>query len=848
MQWTTSPRLTHRLTILLPILAAAATGPAGTVFGQAELAYSNTASDTFFPPGVDRRIADDLFLDNDCSCALSRYEFTVGGDGDGTGEGFTVEYGLYNGCPSSGGQLIVGTEGVAEIPDDGQHVVVHVPTGPISLQANIWLAVEFSRNGAGWYTGAEPDIGFSTDIYDFPTFPCIATFNGTPLYASFLADVYCEPTGSPPVDAPDPPDGAEGQPTGNTILRWNQFGETATAPVDVADDAPAEPVTPDNFEDATVHPDDFFRDWQAAIDAGEVEDPRNKKLPEPAPITWPGGVAGVSVPPVTNEDIFFFEDTEDLIATSNFSNGTLFNIMADATNALIAEHGDNFDFVGFWVNFAPHHQIGAAFYLGLENQVSGIGLNNFNNRSGFGVIGENVEGWVMMWNQANWSLGETGGGAFTQLVLGQEFEHRWGMFLNGISGNRPLQGPNGSCGRSAHWNFRVDAQGSGMEVAEWVGSSPAMRTGGTLQYNKDIPNGVFSYPDLYLMGYVSGPEMDANSSELRYMDDNTNCSSTYDGPISNWGSFDIVASNGERSPTSFFAQKHFATGWVMIHRPGLLPTTSQLNRVSSMLNTWNEVYIRSTLGRGTMSNVLTPVTQPDLCATVYDVRLDTVDPPDEIICENIVEPFCDPGDLADETTYFWQVSASQVENVTEGPVWSFTTSCGVSGHSPESCLIDARQTSPVDDAASPQGWDTVTFTFECQVAAVFAEDFEVTVDSGEPPAIASLTIDGSEVTVQLSEPIPPGQWTCINHINSDVGVCLGSLPGDVDSSRNVSFDDLLIELFAIDDIVQLPERSTDIDRNGELGPEDLLRIIDLLNGGGVYDDWLLETLDTCPTN
>ena len=36
--------------------------------------------------------------------------------------------------------------------------------------------------------------------------------------------------------------------------------------------------------------------------------------------------------------------------------------------------------------------------------------------------GENVEGWVMMWNQSSWSPGAD---HVTQLILGQEFEHRF---------------------------------------------------------------------------------------------------------------------------------------------------------------------------------------------------------------------------------------------------------------------------------------------------------------------------------------------------------------------------------------------------------------------------------------
>ena len=254
----------------------------------------------------------------------------------------------------------------------------------------------------------------------------------------------------------------------------------------------------------------------AAIAAGQIEDPAKKVLPVVRPRTVRGGVAAVQgAPIVTPDDLYFFEDTGGLLLT-NFSDGQLFNMMADATNAVLVDHGDNFDFIGFFLNFVPDHQIGGAFYLGLENDVTGIGRPPFNQRAALGVAGANVEGWVMMWNQASWSPGSA---TITQLVLGQEFEHRFAMFLSPMSGGRALQGDNGSCGRGAHWNFRVDGQGSGMEIADWIGSAPATRSGGTLSFNTDI-GGVFSYVDLYLMGYVSASELDTVAIERRYLDNN----------------------------------------------------------------------------------------------------------------------------------------------------------------------------------------------------------------------------------------------------------------------------------------------------------------------------------------
>ncbi len=349
---------------------------------------------------------------------------------------------------------------------------------------------------------------------------------------------------------------------------------------------------------------------RTAVEAGQIHDPALRVLPKVAQRpAAPAGPRGGSEPTVMPADIFPYEDTAGVLLT-NFTNGQLFDLMAAASNSLLAAHGDNFDFIGFFLNFAPNHTIGSAFYLGLENDTTGLGQGLFNDRPALGVAGVNLQGWVMMWNQASWGPTDT-----TMLVLGQEFEHRWALFLNPLLDGRSLQGTSG-CGRSAHWNWKADGQGSGMEIREWVGSNPAVLGGDCapggfffICFNSDIgdsPGGlgaVWSYPDLYLMGYVSPAEMDAGTSELRYME-TSNCSSNYSGTISTFGSADIIATNGTRIPDSNDSQKDFRTGWIMLHQPGAPPTAGQLDNVVNILNRWSETWQWSSLNRGTVDNTL----------------------------------------------------------------------------------------------------------------------------------------------------------------------------------------------------------------------------------------------------
>jgi hypothetical protein len=39
----------------------------------------------------------------------------------------------------------------------------------------------------------------------------------------------------------------------------------------------------------------------------------------------------------------------------------------------------------------------------------------------------------------------------------------------------------------------------------------------------------------------------------------------------------------------------------------------------------------------------------------------------------------------------------------------------------------------------------------------------------------------------------------------------------------------------------------DIDRSGQCAPPDILSLVDLLNGAGMYDVWLGRTLPPCPS-
>lgn len=311
--------------------------------------------------------------------------------------------------------------------------------------------------------------------------------------------------------------------------------------------------------------------------------------------------------------IFPYEDTAQVLV-SNYSTDQLLDLVVDAGNALTATHGDLYDFVGIWFNFPLHHNnFGEAVYFAMENDATGIGsyfddgLELFNRRAEYGVAGVNIEGFVFLNHEIGsqtWQPGTGPAADFTRMAISHELAHRFINFLPELLDGRNMQGVFDSCGKEGHWDWKVDGQGSVMHISEWVGTNPAVRVGGNrnLDFNHET-GGTFSYVDLYLMGYIFPEEVDAWISELRYMND-ADCQSDYFGTITHFTTADIIASAGPRVPSAADEDQHYRMGWIMIHQPGDLPSSAELDKAIAILEQHMIDWNMSTLERGTMDHSL----------------------------------------------------------------------------------------------------------------------------------------------------------------------------------------------------------------------------------------------------
>jgi hypothetical protein len=176
----------------------------------------------------------------------------------------------------------------------------------------------------------------------------------------------------------------------------------------------------------------------------------------------------------------------------------------------------------------------------------------------------------------------------------------------------------------------------------------------------------------------------------------------------------------------------------------------------------------------------------------------------------------------------------------------------ITSSDPPDCAIDARQ--PTDpDEAEVYGWNTIELTFDGDASGLTVDDFTVDVVSGscnptcEVPIIEGVETSDVVATLTLGGPIPAGCWTCITHIGSQTGSCLGFLPGDVDENGTSQSADVSYLTACIDGTESCELWQCDLDQSGLCAPDDLLRCIDLLNGADPYDSWLDCSLPACPS-
>ena len=132
-----------------------------------------------------------------------------------------------------------------------------------------------------------------------------------------------------------------------------------------------------------------------------------------------------------------------------------------------------------------------------------------------------------------------------------------------------------------------------------------------------------------------------------------------------------------------------------------------------------------------------------------------------------------------------------------------------------------------------------------------ADAFSISEVGGGPPLpviLAAVTVSESTVRLDLDRRIEPGAWTVITHESSGSKVCLGFLPADASQNLLSSTGDInaLIDSINLVPGRILPDYATDINRSGVTNGQDILRLIDLLNGAGEFSVWITQRMPPSP--
>jgi len=127
------------------------------------------------------------------------------------------------------------------------------------------------------------------------------------------------------------------------------------------------------------------------------------------------------------------------------------------------------------------------------------------------------------------------------------------------------------------------------------------------------------------------------------------------------------------------------------------------------------------------------------------------------------------------------------------------------------------------------------------------------VDPGTPtpPLTGNFVEDVTETStgvyeIRLNRPISGGEWTTITYLGEEGRVVTyGSLPANANGDEVSNSGDITSLINYINQAQQPPwgAYSTGIDHSGYTNSQDILRLIDLLNGAGAYVAWLGGTLD-----
>jgi MYXO-CTERM domain-containing protein len=350
-------------------------------------------------------------------------------------------------------------------------------------------------------------------------------------------------------------------------------------------------------------------------------------------IAAPVSIPGFTHATLLDGNILVVEGNEGAAQTVNgetsFTHGSggLETVVSNVWQTL----GDEFDFITVFTTFDDEGY--AAYYLPLQNDVTGLGNCNLNAGEQFGCTFESfnqstrLQGFVFMnsieyWRGFDWNFDGvvhpyTSPDSSLYSTLAQEVAHRW---LAALRYKDPLSGATSSklLGRDgSHWAAYVDTDGSVLDGWDWIDDEQGFKA-------IDAMNTFWSV-DLYAMGAIPSsdvppfffidnarfvpngyfgnqliPASAAISVPSPALFEQNNVSVRATGTRVDLGIEDIVAAEGLRCPAPDDAPNAFRQLFVLVTRPNqtksqVEPVVDQLEQVRVIWEEYFREHTRSQL-------------------------------------------------------------------------------------------------------------------------------------------------------------------------------------------------------------------------------------------------------------
>ena len=291
-------------------------------------------------------------------------------------------------------------------------------------------------------------------------------------------------------------------------------------------------------------------------------------------------------PQIYNDNVFVLPVTENLAA------GNL--PYRDYAARFYERFNDEFDFLIF---FQPPGALSGAFYMSVNNDVQGIGLDTFSDNSSWGSAGK-LQG-VAVHDYADISN-------FKGLIL-HELMHRWGNFVVPIT----------SYPYGAHWG--LSTSGGYLDcydISNWIDHGDGTFSAPAPFYFRSSEQ--YSPIELYLAGFIPPEEVSdfqiAENGEPLWrftQDDKKYWMFTASG-FKTHTIEDIIAEHGSRVPDHTQAQKDFRAAVILLISERHPATRARLERLSGDVTWFSHVgkdesgppvtnFYEATGGRGTIT-------------------------------------------------------------------------------------------------------------------------------------------------------------------------------------------------------------------------------------------------------